>query len=215
VDNTACFTFYFISFHTQSAAINCGEHFTTAANTCFRAPHYFSPFPSLRKNCYDQPYTDPNDREDRTLSRITPLLIEIAREGYNDIPSVLRQFKGMDADEIAAEHDRRIAGVREARERRARRGLGAFSTGGGALPPPELSPEPEKTTGAPTPPQQLSSKDIVGAAPESENMGGGVIGWFNKRQKEQEEEQMRKMEKWNEHMMKKQKEREDRAQARA
>ena len=154
-----------------------------------------------------KPYTDPNDREDRTLQRITPLLIEIAKEGYNDIPTILRQFQGMDADEIADEYERRGAEVRQRRERVAHRGLGAF--GGGSMrdymPEPELSPELEKTTGMP---QQLTSKDLVGSAPPPTS-GGGVMGWFNRRQKEQEEEQMRKMEKWNEVMMRKHQERQE------
>ena len=154
-----------------------------------------------------KPYTDPNDRSDRTLARITPFLIEIAREGYSDIPTLLRQYQGMDADKIADEQERRIEGVREARERRAQRGLGFLANAGAKtnLPAPELSPEPERTTGAPAPP--LTSKDLVGAAPLPDD-AGGVMGWLNRRQKEQEEEQMRKMEKWNEFMMKKQKEKE-------
>ena len=55
-----------------------------------------------------KPYEDPNDFQDDTLEQITPFLIEIAREGYNDVPSILRQYRGMDADEIADEHERRI-----------------------------------------------------------------------------------------------------------
>jgi len=152
-----------------------------------------------------KPYTDPKDRSDRTLARITPLLIEIAREGYKDIPAVLRQFPGMDADEIADEHERRIAGVLQARQQKAQRGLGALVGAAGTradLPPPEMTPEPERTTGAP---QQLTAKDLVGPAPEPES-GGGIAGWLSRRQKEQEEQQMRKVEKWNEYMMKKQNE---------
>jgi len=46
-----------------------------------------------------KPYDDPTDRDDDggTLARITPFLIEIARENYDDIPTLLRQFQGMDA----------------------------------------------------------------------------------------------------------------------
>jgi hypothetical protein len=42
------------------------------------------------------------------LARITPFLIKIEREGYNDVPKLLRQYQGMDADEIANEQDRRF-----------------------------------------------------------------------------------------------------------
>jgi hypothetical protein len=51
--------------------------------------------------------------------------------------------------------------------------------------------------------QQLTAKDLVGAAPLPDS-GGGVVGWMNRRAKEKEEQQMRKMEKWNEIMLKKQ-----------
>ena len=46
-----------------------------------------------------KPYDNANV-EDNTLERITPLLVEISREGYDDIPGVLSQFRGMDADQI-------------------------------------------------------------------------------------------------------------------
>ncbi len=67
-----------------------------------------------------KPYLDATDREDQTLARITPLLIEIAREGYNDVPAVLSQFEGMDADQMADEHQRRIDQLRMVRQARAR-----------------------------------------------------------------------------------------------
>ena len=157
-----------------------------------------------------KPYSDPNDRDDRTLQRITPLLIEIAKEGYSNIPEILRQFRGLDADGIADEYENRTAEVRARRQRIAHRGLGAFSGGSmrESMPAPELTPPPEPTTGTP---QQLTAKDLVGSAPPPAS-GGGVIGWFNRRQKDQEEEQMRKMEKWNEVMMKRHKEKMERQQ---
>lgn len=161
-----------------------------------------------------KPYDDPHDRDDRTLERLTPLLIEIAREGCNDVPALLRQFRGMDADEIADEHERRVASFRDGRRRDARRGLGRLALGGGASspPPPEFEPPARDDArgalpggGAPAP---ITSKDLVGAAPpgtgrQKSAAGGGVMGWLSNRQKEQQEEQMRKMEKWNEVMMKK------------
>ena len=155
-----------------------------------------------------KPYTDPHDRTDRTLQRIVPLLIEIAREGCQDVPKLLDQFQGLDADEIADEHERRVRETRSSRERRARRGLGKLAMGAKQnLPVPELQARDDfmETTTLPT---NVTSKDLVGSAPTKEV--GGVVGWLNKRQKEQQEEQMRKMEKWNEVMMKKQMERKKR-----
>jgi len=157
-----------------------------------------------------KPYTDPHDRSDATLARITPLLIEIAREGCQNVPALLDQFRGMDADEMAEEHEKRIKEVRRDRERRAQRGLGKLSMGGKrhANLVPELQASVESVYGNGPKPANLTSKDLVGPAPSKE--AGGVVGWLNKRQKEQQEEQMRKMEKWNEVMMKKQQEKKKR-----
>lgn len=152
-------------------------------------------------------YDDPHDRTDRTLQRITPLLIEIAREGCQDVPTLLEQFRGMDADQMADEHERRVQQVRHDRRQHGMRGLGKLGNKRNPqLPQPELQPkdydQAHGIASTPTAPG-LTSKDLVGSAPPKED-GGGVMGWLNKRQKEQQEEQMRKMEKWNEIMMKKQ-----------
>lgn len=157
-----------------------------------------------------KPYTDPNDRDDNTLERITPFLVEIAREGYNDIPELLRQFHGMDADEIADEQDRRLLQLRMARQQQAQRGLGGLVRGV-SLPEPELPPSMDGRYGSTTP--QLTAKDIAGAAPPSPESEQGLIGWMNRRSKEKEEHNMRKMEKWQEVMMKKHKEKEDAAKS--
>jgi import inner membrane translocase subunit TIM50 len=147
-----------------------------------------------------KPYLDATDREDQTLARITPLLIEIAREGYNDVPAVLSQFEGMDADQMADEHQRRIDQLRLDRQTRARGGLGRFA-GTRELPPPELSPADDF---GPDAPKQLTAKDLVGAAPPSPQTEEGVMGWLNRRNQEKAEEQTRKMEYWNEVMLRKQ-----------
>ena len=145
-----------------------------------------------------KPYADPTDFSDDTLEKITPFLIEIAREGYTDVPAILRQYKGMDADEIAAEHARRIEQFKVGRQQKAQRGLGGFAARSQDhhLPPPEMTPTPVGAT------HQLTSKDLVGAAPPPQ--AGGMVEWMNKRAKEKEEQHMRKMEKWNEVMLKKQ-----------
>jgi NLI interacting factor-like phosphatase len=156
-----------------------------------------------------KPYTDPTDRTDDTLERITPFLIEIAREGYSDIPALLRQYQGMDADEIAAEQDRRLEHLRQARQQQ--RGLSSLARNAANLPAPELPPM--DTYGMADTPPQLTAKDIVGAAPPSAEQQAGFVGWLNHRAKEKEEQNARKMEKWQEIMMKRQKDREDSARA--
>lgn len=178
-----------------------------------------------------KPYTDPHDRDDRTLQGLTPLLVEIAREGYNDVPSVLSQFvvefdetkdgedlsllvipgtealgrkvRRMDADEMSQEFQRRVERMKEDRIRLAQRGLGGFAGVGRAkshLPLPEM-PIEDLEDAVPT---MLTSKDLVGPAPQLDgDHQEGLGGWLKKRQKEKEEQQMRKMEKWNDIMMKK------------
>merc|ERR1711920_332107 len=62
-----------------------------------------------------KPYEDPTDRTDNTLERITPFLVELARKGHSDIPAILSQYRGMDADQIADEYQRRIENLRNKR----------------------------------------------------------------------------------------------------
>lgn len=151
-------------------------------------------------------YTDPNDRSDNTLARITPFLIEIAREGYDNIPELLSQYQGMDADEIADEQERRISYYRQAREERINGGLGGFAKM--ASKSLEFEPELSPQQSAFVSPQQLTAKDLVGAAPPSSGSSQGLMGFLNRREEEKAEENKRKFEKWNEIMMKKQKEKE-------
>jgi import inner membrane translocase subunit TIM50 len=161
-----------------------------------------------------KPYTDPNDRTDDTLARITPFLIEIARENYNDIPALLSQYQGMDADEIADEQERRIQYYRSTREQEMSRGLGGLAK----MARKSIDMEPDmpaqdssfRPSGAP---HQLSAKDIVGAAPRMESESSGLLGFLNRREEEKAESTRRKYEKWNEVMMRKQKEREEKARA--
>jgi len=164
-----------------------------------------------------KPYTDPNDRTDNTLARITPFLIEIARENHSDIPALLSQYEGMDADEIADEQDRRIRYYRDAREEEMSHGLGGLAKM--ARKPVVMEPDMPAQDSSFRPsssPQQLSAKDIVGAAPSSTgSQSTGLIGFLNRREEEKIESQQRKFEKWNEVMLRKQKEREEKARSNA
>mmetsp|Transcript_29500 Transcript_29500/g.33154 ORF Transcript_29500/g.33154 Transcript_29500/m.33154 type:complete len:436 (-) Transcript_29500:98-1405(-) len=171
-----------------------------------------------------KPYTDPNDRTDNTLARIAPFLIEIARENHSDIPVLLSQYEGMDADEIADEQERRIQYFRNSREEEMSRGLGGLAkmarksaTMEPDMPAQDPSFRANGGSGGGGPPQQLSAKDIVGAAPSSSTSGSasGLIGFLNRRKEEKAESTQRKFEKWNEVMLKKQKEQEERAKANA
>jgi len=162
-----------------------------------------------------KPYTDPTDQSDNTLARITPFLIEIAREGYNDIPTLLRQYQGMDADEIADEQDRRLQRLKDQRQALREGGLGGFlaASRSGPMEPPELPPSTVSGfTSSSSSGSQLTAKDIAGSSPPPGlDGGGGLVGFLNRRAKEKEEHQQRKMEKWNEVMMKKHKAKEEAA----
>jgi mitochondrial import inner membrane translocase subunit TIM50 len=158
-----------------------------------------------------KPYTDPNDRTDKTLARIAPFLIEIVREGYDDFPAILEQYQGMDADEIADEQEHRISQFKQDRQRLSQRGLGGLARGGlmSNLPEPELQPSTDY--GAYGSRSQLTAKDLVGPAPPSftgEDQGG-FVDWMNRRVRDKEEQKMLKYEKWNEVMMKKQRQRKE------
>ena len=151
-----------------------------------------------------KPYDDPEDREDRTLKRITPLLVELSREGHSDIPAALRQFQSKDADEIADEFEARVANIRERRNQSMRRGLGALATRDRSLPAPEMTPMKgdafdEKNTG-------LTSKDLVGSAPPEsavDEASSGAVGRLMKRQKLNEEQNRAKFVLWNKGMAQK------------
>lgn len=145
-----------------------------------------------------KPYDDPSV-EDNTLERITPLLVEISREGYEDIPGLLKQFRGMDADEIATDFERRVNDLRERSRMTASRGLGSLASTSKYMPAPELPPNLPGSDGGI---QQLTAKDLVGSVPPSE--ASGVMGWFQRRQKLADEQNKEKFELWNEVMMRKQ-----------
>jgi len=158
-----------------------------------------------------KPYDDPSNQSDNTLARITPFLIEIAREGYDDIPTLLSQYEGMDADEIADENDRRVREFRHMREEKMSSGLGGFAKM--ARKTVEFEPElpPQESGFVPPAPQQLTSKDLVGAAPPSAAETSGLMGFLNRRQEEKEENTKRKFERWQAVMMRKQQEKEQAA----
>ena len=165
-----------------------------------------------------KPYTDPKDRTDKTLARIAPFLIELVREGYNDFPAILQQYQGMDADAIADEQEHRIAQFKQDRQRLSQRGLGGLARGGGGggthLPEPELPPSSDY--GAYGSRSQLTSKDLVGPAPPSSTEDqGGFVDWMNRRVRDKEEQKMLKYEKWNEVMLKKQRQRKEAEEAAA
>lgn len=143
-----------------------------------------------------KPYEDPNDRDDRTLERLLPILIEIARDQY-DVPSTLRQFKGMEADEIVEKYNKRIQAIKDSRIGTNRRGISSFAVSSSKLPEPEMTPNPDALENMG---KGLTAKDIVGVAPSTAVSEEGAIGWYKRRMIEKSEQQQRKVEKWQQHM---------------
>lgn len=171
----------------------------------------FHPYNLLRV----KPYEDATDRTDNTLERITPFLLEIARDGHNDIPALMRQYQGMDADEIMDEQDRRLLQLKADTDRLSQRGLGRLAASGSSLPAPELPPTMQGATPSPLRPgqQQLTAKDIAGANPVGDKSdSAGIAGWMARRAAEKEEQQMRKMEKWTQVMNDRKKKQQDQQQ---
>jgi import inner membrane translocase subunit TIM50 len=155
------------------------------------------------------PYEDPTDRTDNTLARITPFLMELARDNCNDIPAVLRQFPDQKATTVADEYERRL---QQLATHRQTHGLGSLRRGG-ALPPPELPPA--ALGGSSTSAPQLTARQIAGQGPPTPQLdvnAPGLMGILNRRAKEKEEQQMRKMEKWQQVMMEKQKQKQQQQQ---
>lgn len=156
-----------------------------------------------------EPYEDPTDRNDDTLARITPFLIELARDNVADIPAILRQYRRADgtvrADDLAAEHERRLQALSQHRQTH---GLGSLRRGP-ALPEPELPPALPSAGGSSGTPQltarQIAGQEPLGGGPKLDVNAPGIMGMLNRRAKEKEEQQMRKMEKWQQVMMEKQK----------
>ena len=111
----------------------------------------------------------------------------------------------MDADQIAEEHARRVAEKKDEARDRAIGGLGRVAAKGLRGARREVPPDfdhwmlDSKTSNV-----SLTSKDLVGAAPDFAHGGGGAVSWFNDKAKEHQENQMRKHEKWNEIMIKRQ-----------
>lgn len=125
---------------------------------------------------------------------------QIAKSNTKDIPATLYQFRGMDADQIASEYNRRVQGVRDQAAQASSSGLGSFAR---TLPPPDLAPQTvsvAKKSG-------LTSKDLMGDVSGADKVGGGgkkggVTDWWEQRNKDKAELQIIKQQKWQEVMIK-------------
>jgi import inner membrane translocase subunit TIM50 len=124
-----------------------------------------------------KPFVDPKDKGDRSLDKLRKFLMAVVMEGVaDDIPAVLRQFRGLDADALGDAYEKRLreAKIREAEKhmkglggllRKQKAFQGVANPFAGTAAGGELAPQPAKG---------LSAKDIVGGAPAEQQQGAGA-----------------------------------------
>jgi len=185
-----------------------------------------------------KPFKDPKDKADSSLDKLRAFLLALVMEGVaDDIPGVLRQFHGLDADQIGDAYKSMLRQAQIKEMERHQKGLGgllrsqkAFQSIGHPLSTPAA---------AAAAPARLSAKDIVGQyeggteggkpagaaaamvvpdeikqsapPPPGSVKKGKVWAWYQDYMKEAEEDQRRKLELWS----KKQQQREEEARRRA
>ena len=130
---------------------------------------------------------------------LIPFLVEVAKTGQKDIPSLLNSF-GHKGEEVVANYkERKAEKQREYRRHNESSFLGRREQ---QAIEPEGPPRPVTVSKS----KGLSAKDIAGAeAPRpSQADAGGVAGWWGKRREAKEEEEQLKRQKWQEVMEKRQ-----------
>jgi import inner membrane translocase subunit TIM50 len=184
-----------------------------------------------------KPFKDPKDKSDRSLDKLRSFLLALVMEGVSDdIPSVLKQFQGLDADQIGDAYQSMLRQAQIKEMEKHQKGLGgllrsqkAFQSIGHPLSTPPAA-------AAAAAPSRLSAKDIVGQydggnstaaaaavveipdevkqsapPPPGPVKKGKVWGWYQEYMREAEEDQRRKLELWS----KKQQQREEEARRQA
>lgn len=125
-------------------------------------------------------FTDPKDKGDRSLDKLRQFLLAVVLEGVSDdIPSVLRQFEGMDADAMGDAYAERLrrAKIREAEKHM--KGLGGLLRKQKAfqgVANPFAGAPGGSGAAEPHQPRGLSAKDIVGGAPKPSQEAGAGSG---------------------------------------
>jgi mitochondrial import inner membrane translocase subunit TIM50 len=117
-----------------------------------------------------KPFLDPKDKGDRSLDKLRKFLLAVVMEGVSDdIPAVLRQFKGLDADAMGDAYEQRLRAAKTREAERHMKGLGGLLRKQKAF-QGVANPFAGTASGEPSPPpaKGLSAKDIVGGAPTAE-----------------------------------------------
>jgi hypothetical protein len=116
---------------------------------------------------------DPEAQDDSSLMNIIPFLRALAIEA-EDFRPIMREYNGLDADEIAARYQARLDSRRAQRNEKNNRGLGGLVRKKNVL----LGRDRNANAGGSNDMSMISSKDIVGDAPSSiaEQTGGKIFG---------------------------------------
>jgi len=146
-----------------------------------------------------KPYSNPRDRTDKSLEDLIPLLVEIAKSNQMDVPKVIASFGTNEAEGIVDEYRRRLDEKRNQYVQQTERSF--LARGGNKMEAPEGVPQLQTESAK----SGLSAKDIAGAEPVQENVGG-VAGWWQSRKESKEELEILKRQKWQEVMEKRAKE---------
>ena len=146
-----------------------------------------------------KPYSNPRDRTDKSLEDLIPLLVEIAKSNQMDVPKVIASFGTNEAEGIVDEYRRRLDEKRNQYVHQTERSF--LARGGNKMEAPEGVPQLQTESAK----SGLSAKDIAGAEPVLENVGG-VAGWWQSRKESKEELEILKRQKWQEVMEKRAKE---------
>ncbi len=123
-----------------------------------------------------KPFVDPKDKSDRSLDKLRKFLLALVMEGVaDDIPAVLRQFQGLDADQIGDAYESLLRQAKVREMEKHQKGLGGLLRSRKAF-QNVAHPLPEPAARAP---QRLSAKDIVGSVGQfdeggAQEGGGGI-----------------------------------------
>jgi import inner membrane translocase subunit TIM50 len=185
-----------------------------------------------------KPFRNAKDKADRSLEKLRGFLLALVMEGVaDDIPAVLRQFQGLDAEQIGDAYASMLRRAQVREMEKQQRGLGGLLRSGRAFQSMGHG-MPGNAARSPAAPTRLSAKDIVGepmgesAQPNSTVAAAAAVPdqphqtpppppgpvkkgklWqrYQDYLKEAEEDQRRKLELWS----KKQQQREEEARRQA
>eukprot|EP01039_Chlorochromonas_danica_P006420 gene6420-7079_t len=175
-----------------------------------------------RNTLHVKPFVDINDKSDRVLYDLIPLLQAFVHEDVRDFRQSFDNLGTHDAEDAAVEYRMRLAKRKQADEEKRNRGLGGLLRAGSNLPAPEEDFAP---SALPSPSQLVGAapKDVEHTTSQTRNLPSGVVpgipsrpsgpaekkkgklfSWLEEAEKAKEEEEKTRREKMNELYMQRQ-----------